>query len=70
LPDKRHQPHPDLQSISKPQPSSLRLYTPEQTDMTQREGLNHLGQYSTSTVRQFFALTYPLQKDTSPMEKN
>jgi hypothetical protein len=69
MPDKRHQLPPGLQSTPKLQPSSLHLYTPEQTDMIQGEALNHLGRYSTSTVHQFFALTYPLQKDISLMEK-
>jgi hypothetical protein len=36
--------------------------------MIQNEALNRLGQYSTSMIRQFFALTYPLRKDISSME--
>jgi hypothetical protein len=68
MPDKLHQQLPELQSIAKFQPFFLHLYTPEQTDMIQNEALNRLGQYSTSMIRQFFALTYPLRKDISSME--
>tara|TARA_B110000014_G_C19953721_1_gene493508 strand:- start:376 stop:588 length:213 start_codon:yes stop_codon:yes gene_type:complete len=70
MPDKYHQPHPGLQSTSKIQLSSPRLYTPEQMDTTQDGELDRLGRYSTNMLHQFFPLTYPLEKNISLTEKN